>query len=137
MYKQTSEIFTVFLQPMVFVFNVLLLQKTYDPLLQLTAAFSRNDLHQLDFTIHCFINNILQSLVNGIAFVIDIVKVQLKFGHINCLKQDFLFFEYPNFLAQKIDSGTNDTCSNESNQVFKGKVENACKFVQQIKKEGV
>ena len=77
MHKQPAEVFTVFFDPVVVLFDVLLLQKAQHLLLQLSAALAGNDFHQLYLLVNCLLNDVVQGIIDLSAFVVNVVEVNL------------------------------------------------------------
>ena len=71
--KYSPEVFIVLLEAMVKFFDVPLIQKTQDFLLELAAAFAGDDLDQLYFLVDGFFHNAIQLCFDLVAAVIDIV----------------------------------------------------------------
>ncbi len=79
--KQPPEILAVLINAVVFLFDMLLVEKLQYPLFQLSGAFSRDDLHGFDFLLNRLVDDILKLPVDLVAFVVDVVKVEFQFGH--------------------------------------------------------
>ena len=54
--KNPAKVFAVFLNAMVKVSNIGLIEKSEYPFFQLAASFSRNNFHKSDPFIHCFLD---------------------------------------------------------------------------------
>lgn len=63
---------------MILRFDVLLLKKADHFLLQLSASFARNDLDNGNAFLNSLINDIIQSLINFPALVVNVVEVENK-----------------------------------------------------------
>lgn len=81
--KNTPKVFVVFLDTMVQFFDMALIQKTQDSFFELAAPFAGDNLHQFDLFVYRFLYDAIQFGVNIFAAVVDVVKVQFKFCHVN------------------------------------------------------
>ena len=79
--EDAPEIAIVFLNAMVQRPNMRLIEKAQDMLLELPAAFTRDDLNQFNFPINGFFHNPIQFCIDLLATVVDIMQVKFKFCH--------------------------------------------------------
>ena len=81
MHEQPPEVVAVLVDAVVHLLDVWLLQEADHLLLELTTAFARDDLHDGDPLVHCFLHDVVQRAVDVLPLVEDIVEVEFQFGH--------------------------------------------------------
>lgn len=79
--KQTPEVFTVFLDSVVFLFDMFLIQKSEYVFFQLSGSFPRYDFHGFNSLFDGFVNGIFQFTTNEVSPIVDLVKVKFDFRH--------------------------------------------------------
>ena len=84
-HEQPPEIVAILIDPVVGLLHLWQLQKAKHLLLQLTAAFTRNDLQHIDAPIDAEFHRLFQCPIDLVAFVEDVVEVDLVFGHYRSL----------------------------------------------------
>jgi hypothetical protein len=85
--KQPAKVFTVLIDPVVFLFNVFLVKKAEYAFLQLAGPFSGYDLHGFDLFLDSLIDDSLKLAVDLISFIVNVVKIEFEFGHGCSLKE--------------------------------------------------
>ncbi len=79
--KQPSEILAVLINAVILGLDVFLLKEPDDGLLQLSAAFARDDLYQRNAFLHRLIDHAVQLCIDLLAFVEDLVKIEHQLCH--------------------------------------------------------
>ncbi len=79
--KQPAEVFAVFIDAVVFLLDMLLIKKSEYALLKLAGSFSGDDLHSFDLFLDRLVDDPLQLTVDLVSFIVDVVQVELQFGH--------------------------------------------------------
>ena len=74
--EDPSEVFIVFFDAMVQLFNMSLVQEAKYLLFQLPTSLARDDLNELDFPLNRFLYNTIKLRVDLIAAVVDVVQVE-------------------------------------------------------------
>lgn len=74
--KEPTEILRVFLNSVIERLDVWQLKKAQDPLFQLSAPLSRNDLHRGCLDANCLGNHRVKRTVNVVSPVEDVVQVK-------------------------------------------------------------
>lgn len=80
--KQPPEVLAILINPVVFGFDVLLLQEPDDLLFELPRPFAGNDLYRVDLSLNGLIDDIAQGSVNLVASVVNVMKVKYQLRHI-------------------------------------------------------
>ena len=89
-YEQTAEVVAVLINAVVQLFYRRLLQVAQHFLLQLSAAFSGNDLQHFDPPVNAELHRFIQRAIDLLALVEDIVQIELVFGHCACKVAGFI-----------------------------------------------
>src|SRR5690625_4822667 len=76
--EQPAGVLTVLLHPVVPGLDVLAVQEPQHPLLELTTALTRYDLHRLGAGAFCLVDDLQQGAVDIPALVEDVVQVELE-----------------------------------------------------------
>jgi hypothetical protein len=79
--KNPAKVFIVLFYAVIQFFDVALIQKAQDFFLELAGSFARDNLHQINFFVYRFLHDAIQFSVNISAAIVDIMKVELEFGH--------------------------------------------------------
>ena len=74
MNEDTPEIAVIFLNAVIQRPNMRLIEKPQDMLLELTAAFARNNLHQGDAFRNCLLHHPVQLFFDLAAVIVDIIR---------------------------------------------------------------
>ena len=86
MHENPAEVFIVFLQAVIHLFDLRLGQETQDALLELPGALAGDYLHQRDPFFHSFFDNPVKLGVYHRAFVEAIMQIQNDFSHTDRLQ---------------------------------------------------
>lgn len=81
MNEYTPEILIVLFHTMIKLFNVSLIQKPQNLLLQLPTAFARDDLDEFDLPLNRFFNDPVEFRIDLVASVVDVMQVKFEFCH--------------------------------------------------------
>src|SRR5206468_1585860 len=82
MYEQAAEVLRVLLHPVVFRFDLFLLEKPQHALLELARALTGDDLDERGLLRHRLVDDRLQRPVDVLLAVVDVVQVKLQLhGH--------------------------------------------------------
>ena len=81
--KNTTKIAVIFLDPVIEILDMRLVEKAQHMFLELPAALAGDDLHQLDAFVHRLLHNAIEFLVNCAPFIVNVVKVELEFRHLS------------------------------------------------------
>jgi hypothetical protein len=81
MNENATKIFIVFLDAMVQLANVRLIQKAQDLLLELPAPFAGDNLDELNAFVARLLHDAVQFGVNLRAAIVDVVQIQFEFRH--------------------------------------------------------
>ncbi len=77
--EHTPEVMGVLLNPVVERLNLLLVEEAQDPLLQLPASLSGNDLDETDFFLYRLVNDGPKRAIDVAAAIVDVVQIELEF----------------------------------------------------------
>jgi hypothetical protein len=81
MNEDASEVFVILLHTVIKRTYLWLVEKTQDTLLQLPAAFARNNLYQFDALVDCILHDAVEFDFDLVAVVVDVVQVKFEFCH--------------------------------------------------------
>src|SRR4249919_1979191 len=76
--KDPAEVLRVFLDSVIQLLDLLLLQESEHPLLELPRAFARDDLNDGGFLRHGLVDDRVQGPVDVLTTVVDVVQVELQ-----------------------------------------------------------
>jgi len=79
--ENPSEVFIVFFDTVIQLFDMSLVQETQHLFLELPAAFAGDNLDEFYFPVNRFFHNTIQLRVDLNAAVVDIVQVEFKLCH--------------------------------------------------------
>jgi hypothetical protein len=77
--EDTPEIVRVLLNPVVERPDVLLVEETQHPLLELTTSLAGDDLYEPNSLLNGFVDDVSKGTVDIVASVVDLVEIQLEF----------------------------------------------------------
>lgn len=75
--EDAPEVFIIFFDPVIERADVLLIEKAQDFLFERAAPFAGDDLDQFNFLGDGFLNDAIQFHLDFVAFVINIVQIEL------------------------------------------------------------
>lgn len=81
MNKDATEILVVFLNTMIQLFNVALIQKAQHFLFELPAAFAGDNFDQLNFLGDGFLHDAIEFGIDLAAVIVDVMQIEFEFGH--------------------------------------------------------
>jgi hypothetical protein len=81
MNENPPEVFVIFLETMIKLFDVSLVQEAQHLFLELPATLTGDNLDQLDFSINGFLDDAIQLGVDLVAAIIDVMQVEFEFCH--------------------------------------------------------
>ena len=81
MNKNPPEVFIVLLDAVIKLFDVSLIEKPHNFLLELPTAFARDDFDETDFLFKCLFNDAIEFRIDLVTAVIDVMQVEFKFCH--------------------------------------------------------
>jgi hypothetical protein len=71
--KYPPEVFIVFFNTVIQLFDMTLIQKSQDFFLELSAAFAWDNFHQCNFSVNSFFNDSIEFFIDLIALVVNIM----------------------------------------------------------------
>lgn len=74
--KQPTEIIAVFIYPVVFLFDMFLIQKFEHSFFELSRSFAGNDFDRFDALFNRLINNVVEFPIYLVTLVVYVVKIE-------------------------------------------------------------
>jgi hypothetical protein len=80
-YEEAAEVFGIFFDPMVEIFDVFLLEKFKDAFFEDAGSLSGDDFDEGDFFVNGLVDDVVERGFDLAAAVEDVVKIKFELGH--------------------------------------------------------